>query len=205
MMTLPGHALGNSIFSVIMDFILIACSNSIQLFTWQEEVKLNDGGVIIVSQKKSCESAIQTKDGFGCIARESWLTINLTEFSPSPILWNEKLHPRIVNVHNERLYIVAHAPTDRESRLYGIYATPAPPYIGFIWGEGKWVRLSFDKIPQSIYSTNMLIEEIPPKDCKTLTLELKNDLRVNGNAMYGRHQKYIDPKYIEQTIPQRRS
>jgi hypothetical protein len=180
---------------------LNACSK-LSEFTWREQVKLNDGRVIVVTQKRRCELAIQTRDNFGCIEREAWLTIDLPEFSATPMVWHEKLHPRIVNIHNGHLYIVGKPPTSRESRHYGMYAKPVPPYIGFVWENGLWKRLPFELIPEAIYDTNMLIEGIPPKGITLLTLKLKESHQVNGNLLYNKNQKRIDPNYIEKTVPQ---
>lgn len=181
---------------------LNACSKLTGYFTWQEEVKLNDGRMIVVVQKKRCEHPIQDTYSFGCIEREAWLTINLPEFSASPIIWHENLHPRIVNIHNAHLYVVGMAPTSRESRQYGMYAKSVSPYIGFVWENGLWRRIPFEQIPSMIYDTNMLIEGIPPKGITLLTLEVKESSQVNGNSRYNENQKRIDPNYIKKTAPQ---
>src|SRR5438045_908977 len=140
-----------------MGFInLNPCHGPSENFIWQEEVRLSDGRIIVATQKKSCQRPVQTNNSFGCIDRESWLTVSLPEFSSVPITWHEYLHPRVINVHKEHLYVIGEAPTSQEARLYGIYAQPISPYIGFVWENGLWKRISFEKIPAEIYSTNML-------------------------------------------------
>lgn len=161
---------------------LTACSQTI--VTWQEEVKLNDGRVSVVEQKKRSD---------GRIARESWLTINLLEFSTKPMVWHENLHPMILNIHEGRLYVVGTPPTVREARLYG---NPAPPYVGFMWERDSWKRIPFEQIPEAIYPTNMLIENFPPKDTTLLTLVKKGSVEVNGDPRYPKDLKRIDPKFI---------
>ena len=164
--------------------------------TWQEEVKLNDGRVIVVTQKKRCTNAVKGKDYYGpyigCIARETWLTINLPEFSAQPIVWHEKLDPRILNIHNGRLYVVGIPPTGYEFNLWG---KPQPPYIGFVWEDGQWRRLLFVEIPEAVYDTNMLIESIPRDGKDYLTWATKQSIAFNGAPEYRKPQKRIDPTY----------
>jgi len=146
---------------------LAACSPYI---TWKEEVKLNDGRVIVVEQKKRME---------GSIARETWLTINLPEFSASPIIWNEKLRPMVVNIDSGKLYVVGDPPTGREMELYGC---PKPSYVGYIWEDGKWKRIPFNEIPERIYDSNMLFKSVPPSGTTFLNLERKNAPDLNGTT-----------------------
>ena len=182
--------------------ILAACSKSADIYEWQEEVTLSDGSTIVATQRRSCELAVQGNDSFGCTEREAWITLDLPRFSSSPIVWHENLHPRILNVFNGRLYVVGEPPTSRESRLYGVYGKPVSPYISFVWEGGKWTRLPITQVPDAIYPTNMLIEGIPPKGVKLLTLALKASPRVSGNPRYDRDQKRVDPSYVEKTVPQ---
>jgi len=159
---------------------------------WQEEVQLNDGRVIVVTQKKRCEGAYTGNEYVQCIAREAWLTINLPEFSDKPIVWHEKLKPTVLNIHNKVLYIVARFPTEREFKFYG---EPQPPYIGYIWKGDSWQRIPFVDIPEEIYNTNMLIEGIPPEEVRYLSLEKKNSKKFNGNNTYPKYIKKIDPAH----------
>jgi hypothetical protein len=157
---------------------LAACSPYV---TWKEEVKLNDGRVIVVEQKKLNQ---------GGIARDAWLTINLPEFSAQPIVWHENLSPLVVNIDEGRLYVVGFPPTGVEGRKYGC---SRPPYVGFVWEKRIWNRLPFDKIPERIYTTNMLIESFPPKGTNILTLEKKNSNEVNGDVRLN-YLKRINPE-----------
>lgn len=182
---------------------LTACEKPVQYVTWKEEVKLNDGRTIVVSQKKFCDGGPHTGGKFAyCLDREAWLTIDLPEFNAQPIVWHEHLHPMIVNIDNGKLYVVGTGATQVEFRLYG---DPQSPYIGFVWEGGQWKKLSFNEIPESIYDTNMLIEGIPPKDTLLLTLKEKNSEKMNGKVEYHatkfelridpNHKRYVTPMY----------
>lgn len=169
--------------------LLAACSNTVQ---WDEEVKLNDGRVIVVTQKKRCEGGdYNAKRNASCLAREAWLTIRLPEFSAKDIVWNESLIPMVVNVHQGQLYVVGQAQTTLEFRAYG---ATNPPYFGFIWRDGTWRRIPFVEIPEAIYDGNMLIEAIPKNRTKFLSIERKTSYEENGDARYPSFYRRIDPK-----------
>lgn len=170
---------------------LPSCASS-EFKTWQEEVKLNDGRVIVVTQKKRCSGAYTGGNYANCIAREAWLTIKLPEFGNQEIVWHEHLSPRILNVHEGQLYIVGDPPTGLEFRAYG---KPQPPYIGFVLENGKWKRIPFELIPSAIYDTNMLLDAFPPNDINFLSLSKKESGELNGNRYLTNEQKRIDPKY----------
>lgn len=119
--------------------------------SWQEEVKLLDGRVIVVNQKRLFEGAYNGSN-YGGVSRESWLTVKLPETGDQKITWHEKLEPSHLNVNNGKLYIVAQPPTTRE---YFLYDQPKPPYIGYVFENKVWRRIQFNEIPLAIYDTNL--------------------------------------------------
>lgn len=147
---------------------LAACS---PYTTWDEEVKLNDGRVIVVEQKRRME---------GIFVRETILRIKLPEFSAPPIVWDEMLFPLILNVDGGKLYIVGQPPTGRETDFYNC---PEHGYVGFIWDtdNAKWKRIPFNQIPERIYDSNLLFEKsVPPDGITFLSLARKNASDLNG-------------------------
>jgi len=136
-----------------------ACSGNTT--TWDEEVKLLDGRIIVVTQKRLMQ---------GLLTRDAWLTINLPQISQEPIVWHESLDPMVVNLFNGSLYVVGMPPTEREFHRYG---KPVPSYIGFRWTGKGWQRIPFNEIPEAIYDANMLVNDLPPKLPKLLTLDEK--------------------------------
>lgn len=159
--------------------------------TWQEEVRLNDGRVIVVTQKRRCEGAYTGQNYASCIPREAWLTFKLPDFGSQEIVWSEKLKPMLLNVHNGRLFVVGRFPTEREFRLYG---KPQPSYVGFRWENGHWKRIAFTEIPEAIYDTNLLIG-FPPEGTKLLVLTRKESREMNADPEYPKQYKRIDPSY----------
>jgi hypothetical protein len=189
----------NTFTSILKRFCIGALLVSIPLqggcggntITWQEEVKLNDGRVIIVTQKRRCEGAYTGQNYAKCISRETWLTIKLPEFGNKEIVWNEKLEPMVVNLYQQKLYVIGVFPTGYEFDLYG---KPRPPYIGFQWDGNNWHRLSFNEIPEAIYDGNMVID-LPPEGTTLLTVEKKNSREMNGNRGHPKSSRRIDPTF----------
>ncbi len=157
--------------------------------SWQEEVKLNDGRVIVATQKRLCERAYTGQEVVNCIERESWITVSLPEFSKQPIVWNQRLMPHILNIHNGKLYVVGWPPTQFEFKFYG---SPRPPYVGYRFDGESWVRIPFKEIPLPIYDTNLVVD-IGSFKSKLLTLTLKATTGFNGDPNISREQIKIDP------------
>jgi hypothetical protein len=165
---------------------LTACSNTL---SWQEEVKLNDGRLIVVTQKRRCDSAYTGGNMASCIEREAWLSFSLPEPGGREVEWRENLSPLVLNVHNGKFFIVGTPPTGREFNLYG---NPQPPYLGFKLEGTQWKRIPFAEIPVEVYDTNLVIDGMFVKT-KYLTLAEKNGPKMNGNPGYPPYFKRIDP------------
>ena len=159
--------------------------------TWQEEVKLSDGRVIVVTQKRRYESAYSGHGpGASSIPREFWLTFKLPEFGNKDIVWHEKLGPQVLNLHSGKLYIVGVPLTGREFDLYG---KQRPPYIGFRYQAGSWQRIPFAEIPAAIYDTNMWIGNAPPN--KSGRISLADKAKEMQDQELSKYDKRIDPNY----------
>lgn len=148
--------------------------------TWQEEVKLLDGRVITVTQKRRIDS--------DRIEREAWLIFKLPEFSNKEIVWHESLDVLVLNVYQGKIYIVGIPGTEREFRQYG---SPMPSYIGYRYDSGQWIRIPFNEIPTNIYQTNMYFENMAITKLKRVYLADKEELMKNDK--YPNELKKIDP------------
>lgn len=167
---------------------LAACSNTV---SWDEEVKLNDGRMIVVTQKRRGEMAYDGNANTSYVPREAWLTLKLPELGEKEVTWTARLEPRVLNVHEGKLYIVGVPFTMREFDFYG---RPQPHYLGFKYETGQWQQIAFREIPESIYDTNMLLY-IPPEGMKFVSLAQKASEAMNGNWGIPKEGKRIDPMH----------
>jgi hypothetical protein len=148
---------------------------------WQEEVKLTDGRVITVTQKRRYE---------GRVPREHWMLFKLPEFANQEITWHENLRPQVLNVHQGKLYVVGMPFTEKEFRLYG---SPKPSYLGYRYEAGLWQLIPFNEIPEAIYDTNLLIANEPPNGAKFVSFAIKVE-EMKDDTLNGPHKR-IDQKW----------
>ena len=122
--------------------------------SWQEEVKLLDGRVIVVHQERRFEGAYNGSN-YGGVPREFWITMNLPEISKQEIVWHDKVLPTNLNIFKGKLYIVAFPQTYKEFLLFN---RPRPSYIGYLFENGQWLHIPFNEVPEEIYTMNLSID-----------------------------------------------
>lgn len=159
--------------------------------SWQEEVKLLDGRVITITQKRRYENVYDGQSS-GNLAREFWVTFKLQEYGGQEIVWHQNLFPQILNVYQGKLYVVGVPWTELEFRQYG---NPKPSYIGYRFDAGQWLRIPFNEIPEAIYDTNLLIAAELPSDVRQVSLGMKVEELTNERLR--NNSKRIDPNYVE--------
>lgn len=157
------------------------CSDN-NIITWTEDVKLLDGRVITVTQKRRIDMKR--------MPREAWLTFKLAEFGNKEIEWHENLLTHVLNVYQSKLYIVGLTTTDVEFRQYG---NPQPPYVGFRYDNGQWVRIPFSEIPDAIYNTNMYFDNMALYRLKHVSMEYKAEMLKDETYMPP--LKKLDPAF----------
>ncbi len=158
------------------------CSDN-NIITWTEDVKLLDGRVITVTQKRRIDMKR--------MPREAWLTFKLPEFGDKEIVWHENLGTQVLNVYQGKLYVISDFPSILEFRQYG---NPNPSYVAFRYDNGQWIRISFNELPEAIYDTNMYFDNMALYRLKHVSLEHKADML--RDETYMPHNKRIDPKYL---------
>jgi len=156
---------------------------------WKEEVKLNDGRVILVNQKWRCARIGKYNTGkeYCSTLRESWLTFSLPEISNREIEWNEQFLPLVFNVYKGQLYIVGIV----DGTQWLVYGKPQPPYISYRWNVNGWHPISFNEIPETIYKTNMATEFPPVESPFLFKVDAKE--RSNNRASLPKPYKRILP------------
>ncbi|MFY9259922.1 MAG: hypothetical protein WAO71_05360 [Gallionella sp.] len=150
--------------------------------TWTEEVKLLDGRVITVTQKRRIE---------GQMPREAWLTFKLPEFGDKEIVWHENLGTQVLNVYQGKLYVISDFPSIVEFRQYG---SPFPAYVAFRYDNGQWLRILFNEIPKAIYDSNMYFDNMALYRLKHVSLEHKAGMMKKDTYMPP--TKHLDPTYL---------
>ena len=169
--------------------ILAACGRE-STFEWKEEVQLQDGRVIVVTQKRRYER-VYDGQSTGNLARSASLSFSLPETGNQTVEWQQHLMPRVLGIHQGKLYIVGFPPTYREFIEYGKIKAG---WIGYVLNGSQWEQIPFEQIPTEIYDTNLLIDwsvDLP----KLVTLAEKNSKQMNGDHRYRGHIKRIDPTH----------
>lgn len=178
------------IFILLITGCASASPKQVEFREWQEEVKLNDGRVIVVKQKWRCDYIGKNPRGDYCgTMREAWLTFNLPEFSNHDIEWNEQLRPMVLNIDKGQLYLVGKFAIGAHQELWG---NPRHPYIGFRWDVDKWQQIPFHEIPEAIYTTNMATGFPPPESPLFFKFEAK--IQSIRNPRISKDSKVINPK-----------
>ena len=149
--------------------------------TWTEEVKLLDGRVITVTQRNRVEEDV---------SREFWLTFKFAEFGNQEIVWHENLLPIVLNISQNRLYVVGIPFTTREFRQYG---RPNPAYLGYRYEAGQWKQLSFKEIPEAIYDVNLYFDNMALYRLKHISIADKVEMMKDES--YRPPSKRIDPNH----------
>ncbi len=154
--------------------------------SWKEEVKLLDGRVINITQKRRYDN-VYTGSNYGALPREYWLIFKLPEFGNQEITWHENLLAQVLNAYQGKLYVVGTPFTTVEFKQYG---RPNPSYVGYRYEVGQWQRIPFNEIPVEIYDTNLLISNEPPNGAKFVTFAMKAE-EIRDYSLGG-HYKRID-------------
>ncbi|MFZ5502287.1 MAG: hypothetical protein ACOY3V_01925 [Pseudomonadota bacterium] len=157
--------------------LLGGCGDS--TITWQEEVKLLDGRVITVTQKRRIDG--------DRMPREAWLTFKLPEFGNQEIVWHENLETQVLNVYQGKLYVVGSPHGLRELRQYGT------EYVPYRYEAGQWIRISLNEIPVAIYDVNMYPENMALERLERVSLKDKIEIFKDNRWMPS--QRRIDPNY----------
>ena len=182
---------GSALLCVLGLQCLFSCSRSHTALAWREEVRLLDGRTITIGQKRNCEPGYTGNVAGDCISRETWVTLDLPEFSSGQILWHENLFAIVINVYAGNLYVVGYPTLSQELVKYG---NPKPPYVGYIWRKDHWERIPFAQIPTQIYETNVFTGNMPVEGNHLTVAQKESDaLGMRGNPRTVKFLNRIDP------------
>ena len=144
--------------------LILGCGSSVvacapKMVGWHEDVRLSDGRKIVVDRKAKCRSSGYIGPA-NCVTAENWLTFDLPEFSPKPIVWHQtRLFAVLLNVDAGKLYAVGYPLTDGD---YALLGRPKSPFIAFVWRTDQWQQIPIRDVPSAIYDRNIFIGDALP-------------------------------------------
>jgi len=117
--------------------------------SWYEEVRLSDGRIITIHQKR------QYFENYG--TNQSWVTIDLPELGGKRV-WHSYLMPMRVDVVDGKVYVFG-AP--RGDLQYSYYGDPKYFVVAFEWSGSHFRRMPFPALPNSIVAEENVYRCLP--------------------------------------------
>lgn len=117
--------------------------------SWYEEVRLSDGRVITIHQKR------EYYDNYG--TAQSWVTIDLPELGGKQV-WHSYLMPQRVDVVDGKVYVFG---LPRGDRQYKIYQYPKNYMVAFTWSGAAFERIPFLTVPSNIRAEENVYSCVP--------------------------------------------
>ena len=157
--------------------------------TWDEEVQLSDGRVIVVTQKH------EHYDNYG--TNQSWVTFALPEMGGAQT-WHSYLIPQRIDVFQGKVYVFGYPRGDRQ---YQHYNYPKYYMVAFSWNGTEFQRIPFLQVPEKLRQEENIYSCIPPEPRKYLTVSKKNEHwcpAVGDKKQFGR--KIDLPEYVDAAI-----
>ncbi|WP_439588564.1 hypothetical protein [Hydrogenophaga sp.] len=105
--------------------------------SWYEEVRLSDGRVITIHQKR------EYYENYG--TAQSWITIELPELGGKQV-WHSYLMPQRVDVVNGKVYVFG---IPRGDVQYSFYSDPKNYIVAFSWDGSSFRRIPFLSVPEA--------------------------------------------------------
>ena len=129
---------------------------------WDEEVRLSDGRIITIHQKR------EYYDNYG--TNQSWVTIDLPELGGKQV-WHSYLMPQRVDVVDGKVYVFGRL---RGPRQISYYRYPKNHMVAFKWQNAEFQRIPFLQLPALLRVEENIYPCIPTKTNAKLTEAIKN-------------------------------
>jgi hypothetical protein len=135
--------------------VITACTQSA---SWQEEVLLSDGSLLIVSRAQSSGSLFKPAKG-APLSKQSFAFIH--PVSGQTVKWKTEyeagtsLQPLAIDIVKGVVYL---ATTPVGSFAFKQWGQPAPPYVFFKYADNLWQRVSLPAVPVEIKGANIVID-----------------------------------------------
>ncbi len=129
--------------------------------SWNEEVRLSDGRIITIHQRR------EVYDNYG--TNQSWVEIDLPELGGKRV-WHSYLMPQRVDVVDGKVFVFG---TPRGVRQNVFYQYPKNYLVGFEWSGSTFVRVPYLQLPESIRKEENVYPCVPPHTTQ-LTISQKD-------------------------------
>lgn len=130
--------------------------------SWHEEVRLNDGRIIIVHQKR------EYYDNYG--TNQSWVEIDLPELGGKQV-WHSYLMPQRVDVVDGKVYVFG---IPRGARQLEHYRFPKHYMVAFRWTGTAFERIPFLQVPDVARKEENLFSCVPGARPAKLAMKVKD-------------------------------
>ncbi|MFS2036835.1 hypothetical protein ACEN8I_22625 [Polaromonas sp. CT11-55] len=117
--------------------------------SWYEEVRLSDGRIIVVHQRR------EYYDNYG--TKQSWVAIDLPELGGETV-WHSLLMPQRVDVVDGKVYVFG---IPRGARQLEHYRFPKHYMVAFRWSGTAFERVPFLQIPYVARKEENLFSCVP--------------------------------------------
>lgn len=130
--------------------------------SWYEEVRLSDGRIITIHQKR------EYFENYG--TSQSWVTIDLPELGGKRV-WHSYLAPMRVDVIDGNLYVFG---KPRGPRQISYYRYPQNHMVAFKWHNSEFQRMPFLNLPASLREAENVYPCLPTNSHQKLTVANKD-------------------------------
>lgn len=130
--------------------------------SWYEEVRLSDGRIIVVHQKR------EYYDNYG--TNQSWVEIDLPELGGMKV-WHSYLMPQRVDVVDGKVYVFG---IPRGARQLEHYRFPKHYMVAFRWTGMAFERIPFLQVPEVARKEENLFSCVPAATAAKLSIREKD-------------------------------
>ncbi len=129
--------------------------------SWQEEVRLSDGRVIAIKQKRDYIESYGTQ--------QSWITFSLPEMGGERT-WHSYLMPMVVDVSAGSVYLIGRP---RGPRQYDMYQAPKYFIVAFQWNGKDFKRVPVMSVPEQVRQRENVYPCLPPNNLRRVSIQDK--------------------------------
>lgn len=142
--------------------------------SWDEEVRLSDGRIITIQQKR------EVFDNYG--TNQSWVTIDLPELGGKQV-WHSYLMPQRVDVVDGKVYGFG---LPRGDRQLVHYRYPKYFMVAFIWNGSQFDRLPYLKVPDIARHEENVFRCLPTNRTGKIRITMKDAAWCKPDGNLGR-------------------